>query len=123
MSPAIGQPAPGFDLPASTGKNISLASLRGSKVVLQFFPFAFTGICTGELCDLPQRNERDGQIDDALRHHRAVRQLPLDGRLDTDPLYAFKPRFPGHAQGRRDLCELPYDKFADGDLAERGLQA
>ncbi|MEI2644042.1 MAG: peroxiredoxin [Candidatus Nanopelagicales bacterium] len=65
MSPAIGQPAPGFDLPASTGKNISLASLRGSKVVLQFFPFAFTGICTGELCDLRDRS-LDFQADDAL---------------------------------------------------------
>lgn len=56
MSPVIGNPAPAFDLPATTGANISLASLRGSKVVVQFFPFAFTGVCTGELCDLRDRS-------------------------------------------------------------------
>ena len=52
----VGNPAPEFDLPSTSGANINLASLRGNKVVLQFFPFAFTGICTGELCDLRDRS-------------------------------------------------------------------
>jgi peroxiredoxin len=52
----VGHPAPDFDLPSTTGGSISLSSLRGQKVVLQFFPFAFTGICTGELCDLRDRS-------------------------------------------------------------------
>lgn len=55
MSPQIGQPAPDFDLPATTGERISLSSLRGNKVVVMFYPFSFTGICTGELCDIRDR--------------------------------------------------------------------
>ena len=64
MTPAIGAPAPDFDLPSTTGEKISLTSLRGRKVVLIFFPFAFTGVCTGELCELRDR-ALDFQTDDA----------------------------------------------------------
>jgi peroxiredoxin len=56
MTSLIGQPAPGFDLPATTGERVSLQSLRGRKVVLMFFPFAFSGICTGELCTVRDRS-------------------------------------------------------------------
>ncbi len=41
--PAPGAVAPAFALPASTGKTIALADLRGRSVVLAFFPKAFTG--------------------------------------------------------------------------------
>ena len=36
--PSVGQPAPGFTLPSSTGGEISLASLHGKYVVLVFYP-------------------------------------------------------------------------------------
>ncbi|SFC67228.1 peroxiredoxin [Streptomyces aidingensis] len=50
---APGAPAPDFALRSQHGETIELASFRGEKnVVLVFFPFAFTGICTGELCAL-----------------------------------------------------------------------
>lgn len=65
MSPQIGQPAPDFDLPATTGERISLSSLRGQKVVLMFYPFSFTGICTGEICELRDRS-MDFSSDDAV---------------------------------------------------------
>ncbi len=40
----VGDMAPNFTLPATTGKAISLADYRGKKaVVLAFFPAAFTG--------------------------------------------------------------------------------
>ena len=39
----VGQPAPGFSLPASTGKSpLSLADLRGKIVVLAFYVLDFT---------------------------------------------------------------------------------
>ncbi len=40
----VGDEAPAFSLPASTGKTISLAEFKGKKkVVLAFYPKAFTG--------------------------------------------------------------------------------
>jgi len=45
----IGDPAPAFTLPSTTGKPVSLAELRGKTVVLAFFPAAFTGGCTKEV--------------------------------------------------------------------------
>ena len=40
----VGDEAPAFSLPASTGKTITLSEFKGKKkVVLAFFPKAFTG--------------------------------------------------------------------------------
>ncbi|NDB50228.1 MAG: peroxiredoxin, partial [Actinobacteria bacterium] len=53
MTIAVGQEAPDFELPNQNGEKVKLSSFRGSKnVVVVFFPFAFTGTCTGELCAL-----------------------------------------------------------------------
>jgi peroxiredoxin len=50
--PAVGEPAPDFELLNQFGEPIRLSDLRGRSVVLVFYPFAFSGICTGELCEL-----------------------------------------------------------------------
>jgi peroxiredoxin (alkyl hydroperoxide reductase subunit C) len=48
---AVGEQAPGFTLRNQHSQPVSLAQFAGAKtVVLAFFPFAFTGTCTGELC-------------------------------------------------------------------------
>ncbi len=53
MSVEIGQVAPDFELPSNGGDKVKLSSFRGDKsVVLVFYPFTFTGVCQGELCDL-----------------------------------------------------------------------
>lgn len=53
MTINIGQEAPDFELPNQFGEKVKLSSFRGLKdVVVVFFPFAFTGTCTGELCAL-----------------------------------------------------------------------
>lgn len=50
---SIGSPAPDFELMNQHGEKISLASFKGEKtVVLLFYPYAFSGKCTGELCAL-----------------------------------------------------------------------
>jgi mycoredoxin-dependent peroxiredoxin len=50
---AVGDQAPDFDLPSSTGGAVKLSDLRGKQnVVLVFYPFTFTGVCRGELCEL-----------------------------------------------------------------------
>ncbi|RMI45192.1 peroxiredoxin [Streptomyces triticirhizae] len=51
-----GTQAPEFTLRDQHGQSVSLADFRGRKnVVLLFYPFAFTGVCTGELCELRDR--------------------------------------------------------------------
>jgi thioredoxin-dependent peroxiredoxin len=46
-----GEPAPDFTLPADDGTTVSLADLRGSKVVLYAYPAADTPGCTTQACD------------------------------------------------------------------------
>lgn len=50
MAIANGQKAPSFNLPDQDKNMVSLDSLKGSNVVLLFFPAAFTGVCTKEMC-------------------------------------------------------------------------
>ncbi len=47
-----GQPAPQFTLVSSDKKEVSLSDFKGKKVILHFFPFAFTGVCTAQLCTM-----------------------------------------------------------------------
>lgn len=50
MKLEIGQKAPLFELPDSDKNIVKLADCKGKNVVLLFFPAAFTGVCTKELC-------------------------------------------------------------------------
>jgi peroxiredoxin len=53
MAVEIGQEAPDFELKDQDGQPRRLSDYRGSKnVVLVFYPLAFSGICTAELCGL-----------------------------------------------------------------------
>ena len=56
--PAVGDLAPDFVLRDQFGQDVSLSSYRGSKAVaLAFYPFAFSGVCTGELSGVRDRLE------------------------------------------------------------------
>lgn len=46
----INQQAPQFTLKDSDGNDVSLNDYKGAPVVVLFFPLAFTGVCTKELC-------------------------------------------------------------------------
>lgn len=52
MALAIGQKAPNFTLFSSDLKEVSLSDYAGKKVVIHFFPMAFTGVCTTQLCTM-----------------------------------------------------------------------
>ncbi|KFF95670.1 peroxiredoxin [Streptomyces europaeiscabiei] len=53
MAIQVGDKAPDFELRDNHGATVRLADFRGEKnVVVLFYPFAFTGVCTGELCEL-----------------------------------------------------------------------
>jgi peroxiredoxin len=48
----IGSHAPAFELPDTEKKMHKLSDYKGKPVVLLFFPMAFTGVCTKELCSM-----------------------------------------------------------------------
>lgn len=53
MAIEVGQPAPAFTLKDQEGNDVSLSDYAGQKAVaLVFYPFTFTGVCEGELCQL-----------------------------------------------------------------------
>ena len=53
MSAQIGQDAPDFTLKNTDREDVTLSSFRGKKnVVLLFVPFAFSGVCTNEVCSV-----------------------------------------------------------------------
>ncbi|WP_410596259.1 peroxiredoxin [Amycolatopsis sp. lyj-23] len=53
MTVEVGSEAPDFTLNDYNKQQVQLSSFRGDKpVLLVFYPFAFSGICTGELCQL-----------------------------------------------------------------------
>lgn len=52
MALEIGQKAPDFNLFNSELKEESLNQHRGKKLVIHFFPMAFTGVCTTQLCTM-----------------------------------------------------------------------
>jgi peroxiredoxin len=78
MSLSVGDLAPDFSLPDQDKQVVSLAELRGAPVLLVFYPFAFSGLCTGELCQL--RDELADYTD------AGVRVLAIS----TDPVFSLK---------------------------------
>ena len=52
MSIQAGAVAPDFSLFDTDKNKVSLADQKGKNVVILFFPLAFTGVCTTELCEM-----------------------------------------------------------------------
>jgi peroxiredoxin len=78
MSLNVGDAAPDFSLPDQDKQVVSLAELRGTPVLLVFYPFAFSGICTGELC----------QLRDELTTYTDAGVTVL--AISTDPVFSLK---------------------------------
>jgi peroxiredoxin len=67
MSVEVGEQAPDFELKDQHGSPVRLSSFQGKKnVVLVFYPLAFSGVCSGELCalrdDFPEVNREDVEL-------------------------------------------------------------
>ena len=52
MALKVGDKAPEFTLYSSDKKQVSLSDYKGQNVLILFFPLAFTGTCTKELCGI-----------------------------------------------------------------------
>ena len=90
----IGAPAPAFRLESDTGETIALRDLKGSRVVLYFYPKDSTPGCTKQACDF-QKAQRDfkkhgvtilGVSKDSLESHGKFRaKYKLGFPLLSDP--------------------------------------
>ena len=78
MTLQIGSEVPDFELPNTEGGQTNLSSYRGKSVLVMFYPFAFSGICTGELCEI-RDNLKDFQNE----------QVQIIS-ISTDPMYSNK---------------------------------
>jgi mycoredoxin-dependent peroxiredoxin len=64
MAPEVGTEAPDFTLKDQNNQEVTLSSFRGTRnVLVVFYPFAFSGGCTNELCAV-RDNLADFQNDD-----------------------------------------------------------
>ncbi len=97
MSLEIGNKAPEFSLKNQSGEMVSLADLAGKKnVLVMFYPFAFSGICTGEICeineDLPRfQNDDVEMISISCDPHHALRAFAEKENIKTILLSDFWP--------------------------------
>jgi mycoredoxin-dependent peroxiredoxin len=78
MTLSAGDRAPDFSLPDQDKQVVSLAELRGTPVLVVFYPFAFSRICTGELC----------QLRDELADYTGTGVRVL--AISTDPVFSLK---------------------------------
>jgi mycoredoxin-dependent peroxiredoxin len=93
VPPVIGQPAPDFTLPSTSGEKVTLSKLRGTPVMLAFFPLAFSSTCTEEFCTI-----RD---DYSAFAGRKVKVLPIS----VDHTYSLKAYIEKHS--------LPVEMLSD----------
>jgi peroxiredoxin len=98
MSISIGSKAPDFTLKNSDGKDITLSSFSGSKnVLVLFFPLAFTGVCTAELCStrdsLADYNSMNAEVlAISVDSHFTLKQFKEANKLNFDLLSDFNKK-------------------------------
>ncbi|GAA3823002.1 peroxiredoxin [Nocardioides panacisoli] len=75
----LGGPAPDFTLRDQFGQDVTLSAFRGQKaVLLMFYPFAFSGVCTGEMASIKAR------LDEFITFDSEVLAI------SCDPVYALR---------------------------------
>ena len=93
MALEIGSPAPDFTLPDQNGNPLTLADLRGQRVVIYFYPKDDTPGCTKEACNFRDQwatFEQHGirvlgiSKDNAASHGKFVAKFDLPFTLLTD---------------------------------------
>jgi peroxiredoxin len=74
----VGKPAPDFSLYDSDKALVTLSEQKGSNVLLLFFPFAFSSVCTVEMCS----------VRDSLKNYELL-NAEIFG-ISVDSLYTLK---------------------------------
>ena len=116
MALKVGEIAPDFELPASGNRTIQLGAYRGQKnVLLAFYPFAFSPICSLQLPGL-QKN-----LNEFKELNTEVLGISVDSRHSSA---AFAEHlhldFPLLSDFNKDVTTA-YGVLRDGGFAERAL--
>ena len=59
----VGDAAPDFTLKAHDKSEVTLSSFSGSRVILSFYPAAFTGVCKNQACSINDQHKTLGSTD------------------------------------------------------------
>ena len=103
FTPDVGLTAPDFTLRDQHGQSTTLSQYRGKRVVVvMFYPWAFTRVCTSELCD----------VRDAMPHlqNEAVQILAIS----CDPVYSLR----AYAEQEGLSYPLLSDFWPHGEVAQ-----
>lgn len=101
--PVIGQQAPAFSLPDVHGTPIEVPDPDSSALVVVFFPFAFSEVCTGELAAL---------ADNLAMFHQAGAEVVA---VSCDPVFALRAYDEQHDFG----FDLLSDFWPHGAISSR----
>ncbi|MGB0640640.1 MAG: peroxiredoxin [Myxococcota bacterium] len=106
----MGQPAPTFTLKNTDREDVTLSDLRGQKVVLAFYPAAFTGVCEKEMCSFRDALSSFNDV------NAAVFGISVDNPF-TNGAFAAKNgiNFPLLSDYSRETVKaygIPFDNFA-----------
>ncbi|HEU5219629.1 MAG TPA: thioredoxin-dependent thiol peroxidase [Gemmatimonadales bacterium] len=100
--PTPGQKAPPFSLPSDSGETVTLAGLKGKKVVLYFYPKDDTPGCTVEACEFRDSwaaVKKTGAVvlgvspDGVASHAKFRKKFSLPFPLLADPDHAMAERY------------------------------
>ena len=115
---AAGGPAPEFTLRNQDGEDVSLADFKGKKVLIVFYPFDFSSVCTDQLSAYQEIKPALGEqnvemlgisIDHPYAHKAFQERLGIDTTLLAD----FEPK---------GEVAKAYDSYVDGiGMANRTL--
>jgi mycoredoxin-dependent peroxiredoxin len=128
MSVEVGSQAPDFTLRNENGEEVTLSELRGKNVVLIFYPFAFSSICTKELHDVTGLESKFGDenaqvfgvsVDSpfTLKAFRQHEKLAPHLLSDFEPKGAVAQQYGAYLDGLGFATRATYVVDKDGNVA------
>jgi len=116
MAISVGDKAPNFKLYNSDKKEVALEDFKGQNVVLLFFPLAFTGVCTTELCTM-----RDN-IADYQGLNAQILAVSVDSLFTLDKFKAEQNlNFPLLSDFNKEISSAYDSLYADFVLGMKGV--
>ena len=110
MAAEVGQNAPDFTLYDADRQPQTLSGFRGKNVVLAFYPGAFTGVCTTEMCTFRDQMEQFNSLD------AQVLGISVDGafcqKVFSDQNNLNFPLLSDFARVAVDLYDVALENFA-----------